>query len=129
MPRIDDSMEPAESEVWAPFTEWEEVPHNMWGDYPCRSTWRDIATSFTGDATLYGQWMRRVVDEWPVSCAHNLTKPGDKRAWIGHAAVAMAIKCPEDIVREAWGLLTEEQRERANAKAAEAIAYWRGKNA
>jgi hypothetical protein len=70
-----------------------------------------------------------VADEWPASCEHNLTKPGDKRAWIGHAAVAMAIKCPEDIVREAWGDLTDEQRERANAKASEAIAYWKSKHA
>jgi uncharacterized protein YjbJ (UPF0337 family) len=32
-------------------------------------------------------------------------------------------------VREAWGDLTDEQRERANNKAAEAIDYWRKKNA
>ncbi len=129
MPRIDESLDPEPTEVWHPFTLWEEVSHNMWGDYPRRATWRQIAAAFTGDADLYGQWMRRVADEWPASCAHNLTKPGDKRAWIGHAAVAMAIKCPEDIVREAWGDLTDEQRERANNKAAEAIDYWRKKNA
>lgn len=29
-----------------------------------------------GIENLYGQWMRRVADEWPASCAHNLTKPG-----------------------------------------------------
>ena len=129
MPRIDESLDPGPTEVWHPFTVWEEVSHNMWGDYPRRATWRQIAVAFTGDADLYGQWMRRVADEWPASCAHNLTKPGDKRAWIGHAAVAMAIRCPEDIVREAWGDLTDEQRERANNKATEAIDYWRKKNA
>lgn len=101
----------------------------MWGDYSCRATWRQMAAAFTGDAKLYGEWMLKVADQWPASCQHNLTKPGDKRAWIGHAAVALAIKCPEDIVREAWGDLTDEQRDRANAKATEAIAYWKGKHA
>ena len=71
----------------------------------------------------------RVADCWRYSCEHNLTKPGDKRPWIGHAAVAMAIGCPEDIVREAWGNLTPEQQALANKKAEEAINYWRKKNA
>lgn len=122
-------MEPGPGEVWHPFWVLEEVQNNMWGDSIHRKTWREIAASFTGNHALYGNWMRRVVDEWQNSCEHNLTKPGDKRAWIGHAAVAMAIKCPEDIVREAWGDLTDEQREKANKQASEAIEYWRSKNA
>lgn len=129
MPKIDDSLEPGPNEVWLPFTAWEEVPHNMWGDYACRGTWRQIAATFTGNAKLYGEWMLKVAEQWPASCRHNLTKPGDKRAWMGHAAVAMAIGCPEDIVREAWGDLTDEQRERANNKASEAITHWKGKHA
>ncbi len=88
-----------------------------------------MAIAFTGNAELYGEWMRKVVDQWKLSCEHNLTKPGDKRAWIGHAAVSMAIGCPEDIVREAWGHLTQEQQIAANAKASEAIEYWKRKNA
>jgi len=101
----------------------------MWGDVSRRKTWLQIAIAFTGDHELYGEWMFRVVDQWKNSCDHNLSKAGDKRPWIGHAAVAMAIGCPEDIVREAWGYLSEDQQEKANKKAAEAIEYWRSKNA
>ena len=103
----------------------EEVAHNMWGAVSHRRTWLEIAATFTGNAELYGEWMLRVVSDWPNSCAHNLTKPGDKRPWMGHAAVALAIRCPEDIVREAWALLTADQQERANRKASEAIEAWR----
>lgn len=120
-----DEIDPPRWEVWHHFKDWEEVPRNMWGSVSHRSTWLTIAATFTGNPDLYGEWMMRVVDEWPKSCQHNLTKPGDKRAWIGHAAVAMAIGCPEDIVREAWGLLTEDQRARANTKAQAAIDAWK----
>lgn len=121
---MDEDMLPPAGEVWHPFTAWEETRHNMWGCVSHRSTWLTIAAAFTGNPELYGEWMQKVVTEWPVSCEHNLTKPGDKRSWIGHAAVAMAIGCPEDIVREAWGLLTDKQREQANAKAQQAINNW-----
>lgn len=120
---------PSATEVWHPWWLLEEVKHRMWGDVSHRKTWLRIAIEFTGNADLYGEWMRRVADEWTHSCAHALTKPGDKRAWIGHAAVAMAIGCPEDIVREAWGHLTEQQQTAANLKSSEAIEYWRAKHA
>ncbi len=69
--------------------------------------------------------MGRVVDEWKNSCEHNLTnKTQNRKAWIGHAACALAFNCPEDIVREAWGYLTEKQQIAANCKAVNAIEYW-----
>jgi hypothetical protein len=118
-------IEPKEGEVWHPWWLLEEVKHNMWGDVSRKRTWLQIAIAFTGDHELYGEWMKKVAEQWQHSCEHNLTKPGDKRPWIGHAAVALAIGCPEDIVREAWGHLSEEQQVKANAKASEAIEYWR----
>jgi hypothetical protein len=121
--------EPAQGEIWHPWWMLEEVKSNMWGDVQYRNTWLKIAIEFTGDAELYGSWMLKVADAWKYSCEHNLTKTGDKRPWIGHAAVAMAIHCPEDIVRQAWGFLTPEQQEKANKKAEEAITLWRSKNA
>ena len=124
-----DGKPPADGEVWHPYWLLEEVDRNMWGSVSHRATWKQMAIAFTGNAALYGEWMRKVADQWPHSCEHNLTKTGDKRPWIGHAAVALAIGCPEDIVREAWGHLTPEQQDEANQKASEAIEYWRSKNA
>ena len=127
-PLISD-LDPKPGEIWHPWWLLEEVSHNMWGDVSHRKTWLQIAIAFTGNADLYGEWMMKVVDLWPRSCEHALTKAGDKRAWIGHAAVALAIGCPEDIVREAWAHLTEDQQTKANAKATQAIEYWRSKHA
>lgn len=112
-------------EVWHPYWVWEEMEANMWGSVTHRKTWLTRAIEFTGNHELYGEWMRKVADSWRHSCEQNLTKPmAGNKAWIGHAAVAMAMQCPEDIVREAWGHLSREQQRLANQKAQEAIDYW-----
>lgn len=121
--------DPKQDEVWHPYWKLEEFKSNMWGNVKDRKEWLDKAISFTGDHQLYGDWMLKVIDQWPLSCAHNLTKSGDKRPWIGHAAAAIAINCPEDIVRQAWACLTEDQQRLANVKAEQAIQKWRDKNA
>lgn len=116
------------NEIWHPFWKWEEVSHNMWGDSDERKELLVRAIEFTGDHELYGSWMMKVADEWKYSCEHHLTKlDTNRKAWIGHAAVAMAIQCPEDIVRQAWGFLTKQQQDLANMKAQEAIDYWEAK--
>ena len=120
---------PSADEVWYPFDQLEEADSAMWGNVNHRTTWLQLAQIFTGNAELYGDWMLKVIEAWPKSCQHNLTKGGDKRPWIGHAAVALAINCPEDIVRAAWGSLSQEQQDAANKKAEEAIEIWRAKNA
>ena len=124
-----DGKPPKNSEIWHPYWLLEEMQSDMWRSVSNRKDWLDKAIEFTGDDALYSEWMLKVVDEWPRSCEHNLSKSGDKRAWIGHAAVALAIGCPEDIVREAWAYLSDDQQDAANKRAAEAIEYWRSKNA
>lgn len=100
----------------------------MWGTAKDRKAWLQKAIEFTGNPELYGSWMLQVADQWKHSCEHNLTKMDtNRKAWIGHAAVALAIQCPEDIVREAWGYLSQDQQDRANMKAQEAIDYWEAK--
>lgn len=105
---------------------WEEVRHGMWDDVEDRKAHLAKAIAFTGNAKLYGSYMMRVIIEWPISCENALTDSAlNQRAWIGHAACALAIGCPEDVTREAWGHLTDEQRFLANKEADRAIRCWR----
>ena len=116
--------------IWHPYWAWEEIKFNMWGNVENKKSWLEKAVDFTGNHELYGAYMIIVANDWKYSCEHNLTKPNtNKKAWIGHAAVALAMQCPEDIVREAWGHLTEEQQNLANEKAQKAIEYWEKRNA
>jgi hypothetical protein len=111
--------------VYRPVGEWEEIAHNMWGEATDRRTSLEQAISLTGDHKRYGEYMMRVVNEWPVSCENALTDNSlNQKAWVGHAAVALAINCPEDITRIAWGYLTDEQRLLANKAAERAIHVW-----
>lgn len=82
------------------------------------------AIEFTGNTDLYGEYMFKVICNWPITCEHNLTANINRRAWLGHAACYMAIGCPESITRKAWGYLTNDQRINADAKADEAIEVW-----
>lgn len=111
--------------IWHPYWKWEETKFNMWGSVDNRSHYLQLAITFTGNANLYGECMLHVANEWTYSCEHNLTDRSlNRRAWIGHAACALAFRCPEDIVRAAWSELTEQQQVEANAKADEAIRSW-----
>ncbi len=111
--------------VYHPYWEWEEIEHNMWGDVGDRKAYLKKAIAFTSDHKKYGRFMNRVVSEWPISCENALTDDSiNKKAWVGHAATALAIGCPEDITREAWGHLTDEQQLLANEEARKAIQAW-----
>lgn len=114
--------------IWRHYTDWEEIDAGMW--VPVRAgKERTIlvrrAIAFTGNAERYGEAMLRVVREWPNSCEHNLTDLSQNRkAWIGHAAACLEIGVSEDVTREAWRHLSDDQRDAANAKATEAILAW-----
>lgn len=111
--------------VYQPLEKWEEIPANMWGEATDAKAMLEQAIAFTADHKLYGAHMMAVANEWPVSCENALTDEAlNKRAWIGHAACAHALACPEDITRKAWGYLTDEQRLLANKAATRAIRYW-----
>lgn len=116
--------------IYHPYWLWEEVEANMWGTVSDRKLYLQRAADFTGDHLKYGRFMLRVVNEWRYSCENALTDLNlNRRAWVGHAACALAIGCPEDITREAWGMLTVQQQDRANAQADHAIKEWERKHA
>lgn len=115
--------------IWVRCELWEEIKYNMWGRVENRKEYLSKAIEFTGNHKLYGKYMNMVVDNWPNSCLNALTDDKlNQKAWIGHAACALAIQCPEYITREAWGYLSNVQREMANIQAKRAIKRWNKNN-
>lgn len=97
----------------------------MWGSATNKKRALKLAIEFTGDHKKYGRFMQRVVREWEYSCENALTDYSlNRKAWVGHAACALALGIPENITREAWGKLTDEQRILANREAERAILWW-----
>ncbi len=113
--------------IYHPYHIWEDYQHGMWRKLPSSEerAATDSAIVFTGDHLLYGSFMTMVAEKWRFSCEHNLTEISmNRRAWIGHAAACMAIGSPEYITRRAWWMLTQEQRDLADAEADRAIHQW-----
>lgn len=111
-------------QIFHPYWKWEEYKHGMWRietkEYNVKNL--PFAIEFTGNHLLYGKAMDRVVNEWKISCEHNLTDLSiNRKAWIGHAACCIEKSFPEYLVREAWGYLTERQQYLANLEAERAI--------
>lgn len=109
------------------YEKWEDYKNGMYESISGlkRRIMLNKAITFTGNNQLYGEWMLKVVKEWPISCEQNLTnKNSNQRAWIGHAACCMAICCPEDITRQAWGCLSNAQQTAADHQADLAIKVW-----
>jgi hypothetical protein len=121
------SIDPKTNQIFVHYLLWEDFHAGMWRKLKKgeEEEFRKIAIEFTGNHLLYGSAMIRVCKEWPYTCMHNLTNPSiNKRAFIGHAACALEINCPEYIVRQAWWKLTEEQRILADQQADNAIKIW-----
>jgi hypothetical protein len=96
-------------------------------DGPCTHHADDakrMYAEFLADIPRFDAAMARVLSEWPLSCAHFLTKTGFNRvAWLGQAAMCM----DGGISRKHRGgfmLLTTEQQQAANAAAERVLNGW-----
>jgi len=114
-------------QIFHPYWLWEDWKNGMWRkeskQYESEKLQEII--EFTGNHKLYGLAMIRVIDEWEKSCENNLSNVSlNRKAWIGHAACSIERDYPEYLVRQAWQLLTENQRILANREANRAIKIW-----
>lgn len=111
--------------IYHPYWDWEEVASGMWDGCRDSKAMLSRAVKFTGDHKLYGRFMTKVIREWVFSCENSLTNYSiNRKAWLGHAACAMAIGCPENITRQAWGMLDGNQQMLANREADRRIIIW-----
>lgn len=106
---------------------WEDYKSGMWRDVKPdeRARLMQKALVFRDDIPRWEKAMMRVIREWPISSEHNLTNvAANRRAWLGQAACTIEIRCPEDIARQVWGKLSQEQQDKANAAAERVIKIW-----
>lgn len=113
--------------IYHHYEKWEDFKNGMWRRVSPEDELSMLgqAIEFTGNATKYGMAMIRVINEWPITCEHNLTNQSiNQKAFIGHCAVCLELGIPEYIVRMAWKHLSDSQRFEANKKAEIAINQW-----
>lgn len=114
-------------QIFHNYTKWEDFINGMWRKETKQyeEKFLPIAIEFTGNDELYGSAMLEVIDNWKITCEHNLSdKSINRKAFIGHCAVCYKLGIPEYITRMAWHHLTEDQQNKANKRAEYAIKQW-----
>lgn len=108
------------------YNKWEDFHHGMYNeDKTDRKNRVQLAASVLGTPSTCEEAMRMVVANWPIATEFNLSNAEiNRRAWLGQAACSIYANVHEDETREAWGLLTIEQRTKANAIATKIIKEW-----
>lgn len=107
--------------------EWEDLKNGMYQN--SKSKKHDVflakSKSLLSNAKRLKIAMRMVVVEWPICSEVHLTNVSEnRRAWMGWAACNFVHGSPEFITREAWALLSDDQREKANKVAEIVISEW-----
>ena len=112
--------------IYHHYEKWEEIQHGMWrtirGDE--RHLYLEKAALLMKDTTEFRASMSRASFQWRYSCEVHLTGGYNRQAWIGHAGCCLATGAPEDVTREAWHTLTQNEQDLANAAADNVLQEW-----
>lgn len=111
--------------VYYHYSLWEDFHAGMYEEQKDgRSDRVQLAVKLlTSPKELYVQ-MSRVTKEWKIACEHWFTVNKSHRAFLGQSACCIWKGVHEDETREAWGLITEEQRITANKVADKVYSEW-----
>lgn len=115
-----------------PYTQWEDWKSGMYRNAEKSEEDRLAceAVAILGERSAAEKSMARVIREWPVSSAVNLSdRTKNRRPWLGQSACCIVAGVPDYITKRAWWELTESQRCEANAAADSAIKAWEIENA
>lgn len=111
------------------YDKWEDYHNGMYDE--CKDGRQERvqkAVYILGTPEVCREAMEKVIAEWKIATEYNLSNAEiNRKAWLGQAACSCYGNVHEDETREAWGLMTEQQRIKANAIAGEIIKKWCGK--
>lgn len=114
-------------QVFHPYQVWEGYLNGMYE--PCkegREKRVKVARWLLANPISLRESMQRVTKEWTHETEHVLSDPAiSHRAWLGQSACNIYCGAREDETREAWGLLTDQERRAANQQADEVDRQWR----
>lgn len=98
---------------------WDSVSSNRWDDFADRS-----AMLFREIDCFYDS-CKKVINEWPNSCIHNLSNRSLNRcSWLGQAACFVELGSVEYTTRLGWRCLDEDEKSAANECALRVIKEW-----
>jgi hypothetical protein len=101
-----------------PYMAWEDYRAGMYDRDHLVPDGTDMAFELLTDVPLFTAAMTAMLTAWPTAAEHYLTRPGARSwAWLGAAACMHAHGVTEKYTRSAWWLMSQDQRDAANAAA------------
>lgn len=112
--------------IYHHFNNWEDYHAGMYDeDSNGRKERVEKAAYILGTPKVCKEAMEKVVTEWKIATEYNLSNAEiNRKAWLGQAACSCYGNIHEDETREAWGIMTDQQRTKANQIAATIIKRW-----
>lgn len=109
------------------YTLWEDFQNGMYDEIKDGRQERvKQAAMLLSDTDLLYEQMTRVTHEWKYATEQNMTNASiNHQAFLGQTACNIYQGIKEDETREAWGILTCEQRYKANKVADRVYKEWR----
>ena len=113
-------------QVFYHYTFREDFQNGMYNEVKEGRTERvQQAAEILKDCELLYKCMKRVTQQWKFATEIELTNPSvNHQAFLGQAACNIYAGIKEDETREAWGLLTNEERKNANQVADRVDKEW-----
>lgn len=112
-------------QIYAPYYLWEDYIYGMYKTIKQGDEIINKGVLLLGDEKLFFEVANELVINWQISTSINLTNNTiNKKAWLGQASCCYKYGLTEESTRIAWGLLTEEQRIKANNVANKIIKTW-----
>ena len=120
------------SQVFFHYKEWEDYKNGMYRIFSGTEEERGLlilsARSLLSNPERLMREMVTVAFDWPISASVNLSNANrNRQAWLGQAACCSLSGCPEELTREAWNTLTDEQKKEANRVADVVSSAWEQK--
>ena len=113
--------------VYYSFDKWEDFKNGMFKT-KCSMDENKIINNckklLKGDLFLWAS-MNHVSENWRYSAEMNLSNRNrNRQAWLGQSACCFAHNAPDYLTKEAWNLLSDNERKQANAIADGVIKQW-----
>jgi hypothetical protein len=114
------------------FELWEDYRHNFYGgvtDDWERDETLELYASLLRDLPKFEAALQTIVREWPNCLRHNLTNCGLNRiAYLGQCALALVYRVPHKEGRGGYQLLTQDEKDAADAMAKKYLDLWLSEN-
>lgn len=114
-----------------PYYEWEDYLNGMYliPSKPYNQNLINQCVKLLSNEIVFFETAMKMIKVWKKCSSHNLEDRSiNRKAWIGQASCCYKFNCPELVVREAWSLITNINKYKANKIAEKIIQIYEAEN-